>query len=1095
MIGFAVRRPVAIMMICVAIALLGFISLSKIPVQLMPNIDPTDYAIITSYSGGTPEEIETQITTPIERSVSTIPGLNRTTSVSLPERSEIRVSFSGKVDPVETLSLLRDRLESAGLPDGAGRPKIVRNQVNSEPVIRAVFRTKSGGPINSDIARLTSEILVRRIESIDGVALAQLSGAPKKILNIEVLPSALLTYNISLNTVAEVIQSRNRTYPAGEVQFEGVQAPIKIGQAIKGIDELKAIVIKKDGSRSTRLGDVAQIEEKLVPSDVRSRLNGQESLLLNIRKEAEANTVEVAARSQEVISRFLAEYSDKILGEVLVDQGSEVQAAVHHVSESVIVGGLLAALTVFLLVQSLWPTFVVSLSIPLSLLLTLVMMYFTGMSFNVMSLAGLALGVGMLVDNSTVVLGSIHNVQSKLGDLKQSALTGAQNVVGAVTASTLSIMAVFGPLVFVDGVVGRIFRDVALTVCYSIAASLFVAAVVIPMLCGLDRNKGSKSEAPQTGSWNAKLPWGQFGSAQGAVSSYWSELARPVLLGWRTTAFSLSTLWLLSVQSLSLISQKILPIFSQGFESVTQKILPPIAKLLGLTEDYIQKMLPILIKTPRPIYRWSVGLTILALITLRFLGAELFPDESYNRLTYNMELPTGTTLGRSEKMVQSLEKKLRSLSHVETISTQIGENGSHTSSITIVADPEHLAELETQSTAILQRVPDLKYSRQKKALVGEGKPVQVELYADDLNLLREKTELVKLALLKTPGLSEVETSLRPDLNEINIEFSKERLAVYNIDPQAFVGPMRAYLQGVPAGLLPLSGEELQIRVSAPRAYFSEIGNIRNFGATQEDDRRIYLSQVSDIKEHQVQGAIEHIDRKRVARLIANLDGIDIESAMKQIAKIVPAQLDGSNVSWKPGGQDEERKKSMQSLLVAVGFSILLIYLLLAAQFENMVQPGIILCAVPLCLIGVAAGLLVCGMNMSALVFVGFIILVGVSVNTSIVMVDFANHLMTEGKSAAQAITESTVQRLRPIIVTTACNVFGHLPMAMAFGQGASIQRPLAVTVIGGIISSTILTLLVVPPIYVRLTERSKRRSAGLETARANQSAGNNVVAA
>ncbi len=1068
MIEFAVRRPVSVIMMCISVVVLGVIAIQRIPMQLMPNIVSPEFTIITYFKGSTPEEVETLVTSPIERAISTVSGLNRSTSKSERERSEIRLSFNSSINFLETISVIRERLDSAGLPEGSTRPKLVRFQANAEPVIRLALKKNNESLHQIELARMLKDILIRRIESIDGVALATLLGAPVKSVRVEVNPIAVASYGIPITGIPDSIQQKNKSYPAGDVVFEGKRTSVKLGQNLSSMDELKNLIVKKDNQKVVRLQDIANIGEVIEKPLVRTHLQGEDSLIVEVRKEAEANTVHVATAVKEVIQTFLDEYKTDMLGTLLLDQGRDIQAAVDNVTHSVIHGGLLAALVIFLLLQEIWPTFVISLSMPLSLLLTLILMFFSGITFNLMSLAGLALGVGMLVDNSTVVLQSINLMQLTTNDKREAALWGTRKVAGAITASTLSTMAVFGPLAFVEGMIGQMFRDVAATVCYSMMASLFVAVIVIPMLCSVE-------VAPQFSIGSRSLfPWSEKLRGLTALNPYSSRDFRGVLDFFKKILVVFSFMW-------GFISSKLSNFASVWLEQVSEKYLnayrrwavPSLNKIsywFYAAEQGIGTLIPKIIQDSKKTMRWAVWSTVVGVILISWRGTELFPDEAVDRLVYDLEFPTGQSIDVTEHKINEIEKDLLKVSGIEGVSSVIGERGENQTRLLIQTAPSLSLLLAKKLNSVLGEVPGLNFNRQKEAMIGEGKPVQIEFYSEDLGILKEAINTAKHAVNQIDGLVDLESSIKSDISEINITFSKNKLNWYSVDPLSFVSTLKAMLMGQPAGVLQFKGEELPTRITVPEKYFDDVGKVRYFSLPQEDGKRIYLSQVSSIEENEVLGSIQHTNRKRMATVSANLFKADLGTVSKKIQHTLGETFGDGKVGWKMGGQDEERKKSAKSLMFAVLLSVFLIYFMLAAQFESFVQPLVILCAVPLCVSGVAVFLILFNLNVSALVFVGFIILVGTSVNTSIVMVEFANQLRVEGKSLKEAITEATKKRMRPIIVVSASNILGLMPMAFSFGEaGSSMQQPLAVTLIGGHLSSTILTMIIVPIIYCKIS--------------------------
>jgi len=1074
MIEFSVRRPVAVFMICIGLIVLGVIAAQRIPMQLLPDMQAPEVTVITEFHGATPAEIESLITVPIERSVSTLSGLLRVTSSSERERSEVRLVFNSHIDFLEMVSALKEKIELAGLPDAANKPKIVRLQANSAPVIQISIKRKNENISQLELARVLQDTLIRKIESIDGVAIANLLGGPHRQLDIVVDPNAASSYNVQLASIPDLISAQNKSYPAGEIKFEGQNTSVKLGQSIQNLEELKNLIVKRDDNKSLRLVDIAQIKEVVQKPAVRTHLQAEESLVIAVQKDADANTVKVADQIRDILENYNEENKNDVETKILFDQGKEIKTSIDDVSHSVRDGGILAALVIFIMLQEVWPSFAITISIPLSLMITLILMYFTNISFNLMSLAGLAIGVGMLVDNSTVVLQSI-NAQSLLTkDRKQAALWGAQKVSGAIISSTLATIAVFGPLAFVEGSIGKIFRDVAATICYSMMASLIVAVVVIPMMSSLHIAPQFKSKK------QSRIDWRLFSQSFFIKTDFYSRDFKRYFLDFiRKQILTLKLTFAFAQHLFSLVlvpcQRKCKKLFFYLYDQFIQPALTMFARNFLQAENFLGHFIPKIIKDSHSTLQWGLWITIAGIAFLSLRGAELFPDESGNRLVYDIEFLPGQMIDITEAQTTHIEKDLLKIKGVDNVSSTIGDKGSYRAKLIINTKGVDSLELSKKINSYFLTIPDLNFNRQKEALIGEGKPIQIEIFNEDLELLKKQTSQAKQIVQTIDGLIDIESNLKPDVSEINISFAKDHLNWYRLDSQSFISTLKPLLAGIDAGSLTLKGEEFPTRVLISDDYFNSIEKIKYFSLGLEDDKKVYLSQVASIEENKIQGAIYHNNRKRMSVISANLFKTDLESASRKIQAAFKNDMHAKNFQYKMGGQDDERKKSTQSLLIAVGLSIFLIYLMLAAQFEDLVQPIVVLFAVPMCLSGVALFLLLFNLNISALVFVGFIILVGSSVNTSIVMVDFANQLRLEGKSLAEAITESTKRRMRPILVTSASNILGLVPMALSFGdQGSSMQRPLAVTLIGGHLSSTILTMIIVPIIYVRMTKGEAR---------------------
>lgn len=1064
---FSVRKPVTIFMICLGLIVLGIISANRIQLQLLPEFETPEFSIVTRFKGATPEEVERLVSAPIERAISTVSGLYFTESYSSSELSEIKIKFRSNIDYLETLSVIRDQLQSADLPEGTSRPKILRFSSNNDPIIRLALVNKKSSQDQIEFSHFIKELLVRKIESIDGVALASVIGTPKKIVEITLNLEALKSFKIPLNSIPSIIKEKNKTFGGGQIEYLGKRVGVRLGESIKSTKDLEGLVIKKVDNKSIRLQDIANIKTKTIKSDIRTHLQAGDSLVLEVQKEAEANTVQVADKALQIIHTFLEQNKQELEGVILVNQGKEIKASVNSVIDAVISGGFLAALVIFIFLQSPGPTAIVALSIPMSLMLTLIMMYFTGVSFNLMSLGGLALGVGMLVDNSIVVLENINKLKSKMDDPKEAAIWGTKKVSGAIIASTMTTIAVFGPLIFVEGMIGQMFKDISLTVVYSLLSSLFVSVMIIPMLSSFGLSNENRPEPK--GSLYLRMR--QLRQDLGTTSKFYLY---PLFI---LKKYSLYFLFIINsmFSALTFIITFFIQILFKMINFLFQLLIEPIFKIVSRVINSLQKIyakyLEVFLIYKKRTLSFIALSFIGSIMIFANLGSELFPQDGVTRLVYQLEFPAGQVLALTEKYMINIEQKLKEIDGVNHVVSLSGKKGSNSSELIIMITPTLLQHIQDMTKKILTTIPELKFDRKIESMTGGGKPLVVEIYNEDLKALKEQTQMALGQLQELSSITDIDSDLKSDIPQISIEFIRDKLNQYQTSAGAFSTPLKNMLMSQSAGVLQFSGEDFSTFVTVPQKYFDKIEKLK-YLSIDKAEQRLYLDQVSQLNENKVLGLIRRINRKRVMSISANLNGADLKTASEQVKQSLSTVFQGKEIDWRIGGQDAARKESEKSLMLTVLLSIFLIYLLLASQFESLRQPIIILMAVPLCIVGVALLLLVIGMNISALVFVGFIILAGISVNTSIVLVDTINQLRVTGMEIKTAIIQASSNRLRPILMTALTTIIGLLPMALAVGQGGGMRKPLAITVIGGLISSTVLTLIVVPLIYEFFTKDS-----------------------
>ena len=1053
MIELSAKRPVSVLVVCIGIFLLGFISYQRIPIQLMPEMNIPEFKIITSWGNATAEEVENQITIPLERAFSTVSGLRSTTSTSEKGNSEIKLRFKSGIDIPQVVSEIRDRIDSSSFPEGTKRPRLNRfqsqNQIVSEYLFKSVVPLKSLMRLNEEL----SQGLKQELEKIEGVALIQIIGAPEKTISIQVNPVALQTAGLSLQGIVDAIQSRNKSVQAGQVQYLGQSIPVKIGKPIEDLNELRSITLKKEGLKSLRLADVAKVE-LLDQTSTRVRLDSQPSLLFQISKEAEANSVEVAAKIRTAISEFTLQTKDEISVVNLADQGKEIELAVDNVKGSVISGAILAALIIYLLLQSAWTSFVITIAIPISLMITLILMYFSGVTFNLMSLAGLALGVGMLVDNSTIVLESIFEQALITKSKMESAIQGTKNVASAITASTLSTIAVFAPLVFIEGEIGFLFKDVALTVCFSIFASLMVALIVIPCLSTREFN-----QAPP----DANSPKPEV-DLQIADHDPWYQLMLKAFVYNLRNSASVFAL----IKTISLPNSKVLDLIFNRLKTIHDGTLNLVQVLFSKFENLLDRLIPYWVERLGKASALIVGTVLIGALIINSLGSELFPEEKVNKLQVLTIFPSAQLDSVNRLRMTEVEEKLSTVSGVTHIATQGTPGKPARYLVSITTEQGKLEQVTDEALRILSKIPDLIYDRKKMSVFGAEKPVQIIIANDQIAKLKTQTDLAFNSIKELTGISDVESSLAMWSRQVQVEVENTKLAAMGLDASPFIVAAQNLLSFRPVPPLNFGAEVLQGKIQGPANYLSEIDSIGNISVEVDEGKRIYFRQISKIKNSELPAQLQRIDRSRIAEIRANLNGWDLEKASLQIT----SALAKADFKWKFGGQKEQQEVSNRNLAIAVALSMLLIFLITASQFESLTDPLVVLLAVPLSIIGVALFLVFFGLNFSSLVIVGFIILIGASVNTSIVMVDFANQLVIAGATPKEAIVKATKKRMRPIVVTTAANILGLIPMAFSFGQpGSSMQQPLSVTLIGGLVSSTLLTLIAVPSFYVFIKKR------------------------
>ncbi|MDA7661990.1 efflux RND transporter permease subunit, partial [Verrucomicrobia bacterium] len=858
--------------------------------------------------------------------------------------------------------------------------------------------------------------------------------------------------------------------------------------------------------------------------EILTRTNGKESVQVDIYKEADANIVavsEAVGRSvgkiekgelspfmkmmmkmnpamsfmfpERMAARLFKEEGARL--EVVADRSIFIENSIREVRQTAIIGGLLAVIVLFLFLKDVKSTLIVALSIPISILITFAPLNLSEVTLNIMSLGGLALGVGMLVDSSIVVLESIYRCIQEGDDLKQAAIRGAREVRGAVTASTLTSIAVFLPMIFVEGIAGQIFGDLGMAVVISLLASLMVAVYFIPMLASRSIPEIEEKEL-STVSWKRWDAWQGFRSDVDWMRSSWKWILLPYALIKCLLGLAMEFLGKCIAGTVgnitSFLIRGLIPILGKfGSMLVKWPLVLTQAGIKWLVKKY-PRWLEYALDRPASVIGMVCGAMIVTIFIGLTLETELLPEVHQSEITFEMNLPVGTPLEETVRVLSNVESRLmKEQSEIKSVLTTFGydianikrsDEGEHSARFKILINPED-NPIESEKRVmknvreLLENVPDLKFRVTRPVLFSTRKPVSVEIHGDDLAQLKTISGEAEQTLGDLSELADVETTLRSGAPEIQITYDRARLARYGLNIGQVAELVRDLIKGNEATRFNMKDRRIPIIARLGEQDREEIEDIGDLIVNPGETQPIPLRAVADYQIGEGPSEIRRVDGKRVALIQANLGGASLGTAVKTISETLSTSIKWpADMNFFITGQSEEWQRSQTSLLLAMGLSIFLVYVIMASQFESLIQPFIIMFAVPLAFVGSVLGLIVTHTSLSIVVFLGLIMLVGIVVNNAIVLVDYTNLLRARGIAPREAILKACSVRLRPILMTTATTVLGLLPMAIGLGDGAEIRTPMAIAVIFGLISSTILTLIVVPTIYHLLDRKVKMTS-------------------
>ena len=1045
-VRFSLRKPVTITMAAAAVVIFGIIAFNRLSIDLLPDITFPTLTIRTNYPGSAPAEVENLISVPIEEAVGVVSGVVSISSISRPGLSDVVVEFNWGTRMDFASLEIREKLDRVRLPGDAEKPLLLRFDPSQAPIMRLSLTGKDD---LSSLRLLAEEEVKRTLESIEGVASVTVSGGTEEEVQVEINEARLARLGIPLSQVISRLNAENVNLTGGTIKEGEAEYLVRIMGRFHSVEAIGSIVISKEDAPFIRLEDVAAIGIGIKERAVITRTNGRESVEIGIFKEAATNTVSVAGRVHERLDRL----SDRAELTIIADQSRFIRESIREVIKTALLGGLLAVIILYFFIRNAGSTFIVSLAIPISVLAAFFLMFLTNVTLNIMSLGGLALGIGMLVDNSIVVLESISRHREGGSTPKEAADRGAGEVGPAVIAATLTTICVFFPVIFVQGIAGQLFFDQALTVTFSLLASLAVALTLIPMLSSL--------EAPTP---EVTSPSGPNSAAanQGKNDIIVRIVAAPLV--W------LKNIIILIGKALNLLLRPLYFLFDLAMSAVTR--LYPEALSWALA------------------HQAAVIISALALFgaatpLLPFIGRELIPDVSQGEFVVEVETAGGTPVAQTDDLILALTAIATESPEVEMTYSLAGALGG--SSAAEAETMESLGQLnvvlkEGLRGATEEQVMETLRSRfaelpgtavrfSHPALFSFKAPVSLQVKGYNLELLEEIARDLASGLESISGLADISASVQGGNPEIRISFNRERLAALGLDISSLAQIIREKIQGEVASEYSSSERRVDIRVRSRIQDRASIEDLRRLTVADAGGALIPLSALAEITIARGPVEIRRQDQERTALITMNITGRDLGSAVEEIERVIADYPLPQDFTVTIGGQRQEMALSFNSMILAMILAMILVYLVMAAQFESLIQPLIIMATIPFGLIGVVLILIATGTSISVVVLIGVIMMAGIVVNNAIILVDTINQLKRAGVEPIRAVMEAARRRLRPILITTATTVLGLLPMALGFGEGSEIRSPMAVTVIGGLIFSTLLTLILIPTVYAAVDRK------------------------
>jgi HAE1 family hydrophobic/amphiphilic exporter-1 len=1013
----SIERPVFATMMILALLVLGLFSYFKLNIDQFPDVDFPYVTATTVLPGAGPEQIETDVTKKIEDAVNTIAGIDHIQSISQEGVSIVIIQFKLEVKGQQAAQEVREKIAAirADLPTDIKDPVIQRLDPASQPIFTL---TISGERSDKDITTFTKNVIKKRLENVPGVGRVDLIGGAEREIQITIDAARLQAYNLSIQDVIQSVGAANVEIPAGNLEQGSRQILLRTMGKYTSVDDFARVVVATPGGKVVYLAEVATVEDGVKQQESLSRVNGKPAVGLSILKQSGSNTVRVADAIRKQIARIETELPSDLHLTIARDNSTFIRESVNDVVFDIMYGGLLAVIVVYLFLANMRSTLISAIALPTSIIASFIIMYALNFTLNSMSLLALSLAVGLLIDDAIVVIENIYRHMQD-GETAMEAAKAATSEIGlAVMATTFTVVAVFIPVAFMPGIVGRFFYEFGITVSVSVLVSLFVAFTLTPMLS----SRWLKEEDEELKNEGNLLRRGL----------YW---------------------------------------FNHAFAVLSEKYRSAIRWSLGHRKTVILG---------------SIGIFVFSLFLMRFLGTSFFPSMDQSEYIVVVTAAPGSSLGETSRICAAAEGILRTQPEVTTTLTTVGAGSDPVTKANILVKlvkkaqrNKGVEQLMEEARREISRIPGANFGIQVTGGVGGNqKSTIMSVRGENLGTLEKLARQVEYIFRTTPGAADVENSLETSKPEVRLTINREKASDLGINVGLIAQSARAMVDGTVATKYQEGEEQYDVRVRLNKGDRSSLENVRAMSIKSTKDAGngqkvlIPMGTVAEIRQGSGPAKINRFDRQREIRIDANLSGRLLGEVLGDIQKRTNAIATPAGYSIGVVGLGEMQAESFGNILMSLGLAIVFVYIVLASQFESFKYPFAIMLALPMSLIGAAFALLIFKSAISVMSLIGIIMLMGLVTKNGILLVDYANVLRDRGRERADALVQAGATRLRPILMTTFAMIFGMIPVAFAFGEGSEFRSPMGQAVIGGLITSTLLTLFVVPVVYSILDDFS-----------------------
>lgn len=1034
---FSINRPATVIILIAVLSIIGVMSVVQMRTDLLPEMDLPYAIVMTTYSGAGPEEIEEQVSKPIENVVATVSDIDTLMSQSSADSSIVIIGFNYGTNMDSAMADIRDKISLAEsyLPSDADKPMVMKINPNIMPVIAIAI-----GSDQLSLAQLQSiaeDDIEPRLSRISGVASVTVLGGLEREVKVAVDPVKAQNYGLSLNQIGSFLAAENYNISSGDISFGEREYFVRSLQEFENVDAVGEVALTTVNGSKIQLKEIAEISEDYKEVEQLTRVNQKAAVSLLVQKATDGNTVEACTKVKEEMEKIQSEIGGKINVETVMDQSDFINKSLNSTTRTLAEGAVLAVLIIFLFMRNLRSTAIVGIAIPLSLLATFIVLFYNGSTLNTLTLGGLALGVGRMIDDSIVVFENIYRHRDQGLSAREAALKGTAEVGGAVLASTLTLIAVFLPIGLAGGITGVLFKPLALTICVAIGCSLMVSLAVVPFM----------SSRMLTDKAMVKKGAGKF-----FLSSLFHRLGKwldnlgekyKIWLHWalghrRRVILSVVVLIALSLGMVPQIGAEFMPQSDSGEIEVTLEAdkgakLEDVDKLAAAVEAK-------LLQNPAvDIVYTTVGNS----------GEMAMMGAASNKASFRVQLIPKSERQGVEQVAEEIRQSLKDIFGAK-------------STVSV-------------SSGLLS--------------ASSGGVVQINIQGDDLDTLRSLSKQIAGIVEKVPGTRNVTSSLGDGNPEVQLRLNRQRAMDFGLTPAQVSSEIKTAIDGTVVSRYRLEGDEIDITVTSTNKETSDMDTLKYLPILTAQGNSIPLSEVASFELSTGPVQIDRENQTRQGTISCDLSNRDLSSVTQDIQTGVSAIKLPAGYTIDYGGENEQMTESFSSLILALLMAIMLVYVVMVVQYESFRDPFVILFSLPGAIIGVVLALLVTGKSFSVSAFIGLIMLVGIAVANAIVYVDYLKQLLASGMERTAALLETGRVRLRPILMTALATILAMTPLAIGLGEGSETNAPLAIVVIGGLLAATFVTLFLVPVVYSILDDwsqkRHKKKSALIPELRAN----------